>query len=540
MDKPEERAAERELPQAVVARRRSFSLVWLIPLVAVLIGGWLVVKALREKGPEITIAFRSAEGLEAGKTKIKYKDVMIGLVEEISLQPDLSGVVVRASLDPGSEPFLTEKTRFWIVRARVVAGEVSALGTLLSGAYITLDPVREGKPTKHFVGLEVPPVVTKGLPGRHFVLEAGRMGSLDVGAPVYYRQLQVGQVVSSELLPGGETFRFTVFVDAPYHEYVYAASRFWNASGIDLRLDAGGVRLTTESLVAVVAGGIAFDHLDPRQPKAPAEENSLFTLYDSRQEASEASYTRRTRYLLHFDESVRGLEPGAPVEFHGVKIGEVVRFDLEYHARQGDFRVPVEIELEGERISLVGELPESERGATLLDRLVRRGLRAQLKSGNMVTGKLIVDIDFHPRAPARALGRGGEYPEIPTIPSDIETVLSRLDVVLAKIEKIPFDEIGQGLRRNSENLNANLVEIRRLTGRVNDETVPELSRTMQQMQQTLAELQRSLGSDSAVQLETIRAMAEVGEAARAVRALTDYLERHPEALIYGKEEEKKP
>lgn len=540
MDKPEERAAERELPQAVVARRRSFSLVWLIPLVAVLIGGWLVVKALREKGPEITIAFRSAEGLEAGKTKIKYKDVMIGLVEEISLQPDLSGVVVRASLDPGSEPFLTEKTRFWIVRARVVAGEVSALGTLLSGAYITLDPVREGKPTKHFVGLEVPPVVTKGLPGRHFVLEAGRMGSLDVGAPVYYRQLQVGQVVSSELLPGGETFRFTVFVDAPYHEYVYAASRFWNASGIDLRLDAGGVRLTTESLVAVVAGGIAFDHLDPRQPKAPAEENSLFTLYDSRQEANEASYTRRTRYLLHFDESVRGLEPGAPVEFHGVKIGEVVRFDLEYHARQGDFRVPVEIELEGERISLVGELPESERGATLLDRLVRRGLRAQLKSGNMVTGKLIVDIDFHPRAPARALGRGGEYPEIPTIPSDIETVLSRLDVVLAKIEKIPFDEIGQGLRRNSENLNANLVEIRRLTGRVNDETVPELSRTMQQMQQTLAELQRSLGSDSAVQLETIRAMAEVGEAARAVRALTDYLERHPEALIYGKEEEKKP
>lgn len=540
MERPESPEAESALPQAVVSRRRSFSLVWLIPLVAVLIGGWLVVKALREKGPEITIAFRSAEGLEAGKTRIKYKDVAIGLVEEISLSPDLTGVVVRVSLDPGSEPFLTEKTRFWIVRARVVAGEVSALGTLLSGAYITLDPVREGKPTKHFVGLEVPPVVTKGLPGRHFVLEAGRMGSLDVGAPVYYRQLQVGQVVSSELLPGGETFRFTVFIHAPYHEYVYATSRFWNASGIDLRLDAGGVRLTTESLVAVVAGGIAFDHLDPRQPKAPAEENRLFTLYDSRQEASEASYTRRTRYLLHFDESVRGLEPGAPVEFHGVKIGEVVRFDLEYHAQQGDFRVPVEIELEGDRISLVGELPESERGATLLDRLVRRGLRAQLKSGNMVTGKLIVDIDFHPRAPARALVRGGEYPEIPTIPSDIETVLSRLDVVLAKIEKIPFDEIGQGLRRNSENLNANLVEIRRLTGRFNDETVPELGRTLQQMQQTLAELQRSLGSDSAVQLETTRAMAEVGEAARAVRALTDYLERHPEALIYGKEEEKKP
>ena len=193
-----------ELPEAVVSKRKhQISIVWFVPLVALLIGGWLVYKTLSEKGPTVTISFKSAEGLEAGKTKIKYKNVELGQVKKIHLTPDLAGVLVEAELVKEAEDFLSANTRFWVVRARVAAGQVSGLGTIFSGAYIGLDPGKPGLPASQYVGLETPPVVTTDLPGRHFRLYAKRLGSLDIGAPVYYRQIKVGQVVSYKLNEDG-------------------------------------------------------------------------------------------------------------------------------------------------------------------------------------------------------------------------------------------------------------------------------------------------------------------------------------------------
>jgi len=460
--------------------------------------------------------------------------VEIGQVEDIQLSEDISHVTVTASMAKGTEPYLTDKTRFWVVRARVSAGEVSGLGTLLSGAYLGIDPVREGAPKSTFEGLEVPPVLTRGLPGRHFLLEAQTLGSLDVGSPVYYRQIPVGQVVSNELDAGADLVRLMIFIHAPYDQQVHRETRFWNASGIDVQADAAGVRIDTQSLTTILSGGIAFETPAAVEAPAPVEEDATFTLFANRDAAHEMVYTRKTRWLLHFQDSVRGLAPGAPVEFRGIKIGEVVDIKLLYDTRSLDFEIPVLIDLEPERIQVVGEAPEDSKA--FLSFLVAKGLRAQLKTGNLLTGQLLVDFDIHPEAPPATVDFTGEYPGIPTIPSPLESILAKLDDVLKKLDKIPYGEIGKELQLAMVSLNANLEQTRRLTGNLNEQTLPKIHESLDAVQQTLDGMQRSLGPDSAVSIEARRAMAELGGAARSVRVLLDYIERHPEALLFGKEE----
>ena len=214
--------------QAVVQTKKSVSIVWIVPLVALLIGGWLAYRAITGKGPTIRIAFESAAGLEAGKTKIKFKDVEVGQVEDIRLNPDMSQVIVTARLTKNAKQYLSEHTRFWVVRARVAGGGVSGLGTLFSGAYIAIDPGKPGKTIRSFKGLETPPIVTTDLPGRHFMLKAERLGSLDIGKPVYFRQIQVGQVVAYEMEKDGHAVDIKIFIHAPHHERVHKNTRFWN------------------------------------------------------------------------------------------------------------------------------------------------------------------------------------------------------------------------------------------------------------------------------------------------------------------------
>ena len=248
----------------------TLAVVWIVPLVAVIIGGWLIYKASSEKGLTINITFNSAEGLEAGKTKIKYKDVELGQVEHITLSPNLSQVVVSAQLDKEAGKHLSENSSFWVVRARIAVGGISDLGTIFSGAYIEVDFGEPGKRTLHFKGLEEPPIVTTGLPGRHFILEADRRGSLDIGSAVYYRQIKVGQIVAYQLAPDGRMITFKIFVHAPYHNYVRKNTHFWNASGLDVSLDAKGIRIDTESLATLIVGGIAFDVPKNTRPGDPS------------------------------------------------------------------------------------------------------------------------------------------------------------------------------------------------------------------------------------------------------------------------------
>ena len=519
MTNPQPEQPADAIPEAVVTPRSGISIVWLIPVIAALIGGWLAWKAFSEQGPTITISFKSAEGLEAGKTKIKYKDVEIGLVNNVELSKDLTHIMVTAQLVKGAEEYLTDKTQFWVVRASVRAGQVSGLGTLLSGAYIGIDPVTTGKSTRHFEGLETPPVVTTDQPGHYFMLRAGRRGSLDVGAPVYYREIQVGEVVAYHVGEDADSIDFKIFVHAPYDKKVHENTRFWNASGLDVSVTAQGIKVDTESLVSILIGGIAFGTPENESPGSVPQEGQVFPLYDNREAAKQKKFAEKRRFLLYFDGSVRGLSPGAPVEFRGIEIGEVVDVKLQLNAVTQEFQIPVLIDLEPERVTRTGQIPpewenlsKKERQNRFFDQLVAQGLRAQLKTGNLVTGKLFVDLDIYVKARTAAIDYSGTYPVLPTIPTSLEELTNRVSAILDKLDQFPIDRIGKNM----------------------DATLEGLQLTVTQTQKTLAALEKTLNTDSPLQQQLQQTLEELSGAARSLRLLADYLERNPEAILRGK------
>jgi paraquat-inducible protein B len=539
-----------DLPEAVAVPRRRFTpqLIWVVPIVAVLVGGWLAVKAILERGPVITITFKTAEGLEAGKTKIKYKDVEIGVVKTITLSPNRKGIVATAELSKQAEEFLREDTRFFVVRPRITAGGVSGLGTLLSGGYIGMDIGKSRETRRDFVGLEVAPIVTGEEPGRQFVLHADDLGSADVGTPVYFRRVTVGQVVATALDKDGKGVTFTIFINAPYDQYVTRNTRFWNASGIDVSLDAAGFQVHTESVVSIMVGGIAFQVLPDLPPEPPADANASFTLFSDRAQAFKAPDTIVDTYLLVFDSSIRGLTPGAPVDFRGVTIGEVVRVGVSINPTTLVFHMPVEVKIFPRRLlpyQFVGGVlqPASSEDVRRqrMKLFVERGLRAQLRTGNLLTGQLYVALDFFPNAPKTTVDFAKKPPEIPTIPGTFEELQVTLTGIVKKLDKLQIEEIGGDARKVLASLDETLKGVDVLLKRVDADVVPDLRRalesagaTLKSADATLKNTDTVLSSDSPLQSDLRQTLVELNRTLAAIRALADTLERHPESLLRGK------
>ena len=528
------------------------------------------------KRPEITISFKSAEGLEAGKTKIKYKDVEIGQVDTIAIGKDLSHVIVSAELGKGAAPYLTDKTRFWVVRARVSSGAVSGLGTLLGGAYIAIDPREDGKSAREFVGLENQPIISTNEPGRQFKLKAQELGSLQQGTVVYYRQIPVGKVENFTLAENGQDIDIQIFIHEPYHQYVRKNTRFWDASGFDVTLGAEGLEINTQSVLSIMSGGLAFDNfLDLELENPPAEESQVFTLYDSFEAAQQVSYNVKTYWNLIFKgASIRGLKPGAPVELKGLVLGKVLDVNLQVGENPSDWAISVLVETETERLAGQTGFPDENKRREFIDHLVANGLRAQLKTGNILTGQLFVDLDFYPNQPPAKMDWEGKYPVFPTIPKSSEEFLSALEQLLEKLKAFPVKKIGSDLQaivanleKTTRQLSSGEVEsiihnVNSFTGQLNasnlDALVKNLNKTIQdigilmedlntggdgevvatltQAQKTLVSIEQILSSDSSFNQETTRAMREIADAASAIRMLVDFLERQPNALIYGKGE----
>lgn len=569
-----------DIPEVEILQRSGLSLVWVIPIIALVVGGWLGVKAFMEKGPTITITFASAEGLEAGKTKIKYKEVELGKVETIALNGDLSRVVVTATLSKQAENLLTENTRFWVVRARVAAGEVSGLGTLFSGAYIGMEPGTSGEPAKEFNGLDKAPVVSTQTGGRYFELKAQRLGSLDIGSPVFYRQIKVGRVVDYGMGEGGKAVNIRIFVFAPYDQFVFRNTRFWNAAGLDASVSADGIELNMESLVSILIGGIAFETPNNLEPGGLAPAAHEFKLYATQSSIYEKTYAEKEYYLLSFKDSVRGLTLGAPVEFSGIKIGQVVDVKLEYNPEKLEFHIPVLIEIEPERMSYVGHTGNDTNEG--LEKLVDKGLRAQLKTGNLLTGQLLVEVNFFPDAPVARILYTGDYPELPTIPTPLEKVTTNVARFLERLDKFPLEQLGGEMQnliaelrhlvetirldepvetltqtldethRFVTNLNASfspelqqavtelariMEQVGQFAGTLNTQTAGEMSDTLNQAKDTIADVGRLLNSDSAMVNDLRDMLRELAKAAAAVRIMAEYIERHPESFIYGKDQQ---
>ncbi len=534
-------ADEEEIPQAVAREKgkRSFPFVWIIPVVALIVAGWTGLKSVWDQGPLITIQFNSAEGIEAGKTKIRYKSVEIGLVKAVKLSSDNKSAAVTAEMDRhASDAFLREDSRFWVVRPRIAGGQISGLTTLLAGSYIGADPGKSAQEKRSFVGLETPPVITSDVPGKPIVLQAENLGSLDVNSPVYYRGVLAGRVVSAEVAPDGRVVQVGVFIHSPYDKFLNTESRFWSESGIDLSIDAAGLKLNTESLITLLLGGIAFE-TPPDVEVQPAPPNAQFVLFDNRSAAFKPRETVVLPVIMKFTQSVRGLAVGAPVDFRGIGAGEVKRIDLEFDAPNVRFVQVVEANLFPERLRSRYRDP-SRRAlpdltpAQRIQRFVEHGLRAKLASANLLTGQQYVALDFFPKAAPAHTDASKTPVEIPTIAGGFGELQESLQNLAAKLEKVPFEQLAGDLRKALQSLDAMIRKADKLIDQVSSDVAPELRSTLEQARKTLGSAEQALGSESPLQGDLRETLIEVTKAAESVRALTDYLERHPESLLRGK------
>lgn len=534
-------SGEEKFASPAISRKEKsrISWIWLVPIVAALMGLSLVVRTWMQAGPEISISFNTAEGLEVGKTQLRYKDVNIGTVRSIGFNEDRSKVVVQAELSKDVSDLAREGTNFWVVRPRLDVSGVSGLGTLLSGAYIGVDAVEGNdnskKATKlHFEGLEIPPAVTHDRAGKRFKLKASDLGSLDIGSPVYFRRINVGRVIGYALDETGKAVNVEVFVDAPNDKFVTQGTRFWNASGVDFSVNADGLKVRTQSLISMAVGGVAFEPvISARDAGKQAAADAQFDLYVTESAAKANPDGEAFPIRMRFDQSIRGLSVGAAIDFSGITLGNVTQINMDFDPVAKRFYSLVDATLYPERLGRVFDEVRDRAvkdgdlaGNRLLGGMIKHGLRAQLRTANLLTGQLYVALDDFPHAKPVEF-KVSDPAMIPTVPGNLDQLQQQISNIIAKVEKIPFDKIGDDLRTT-------LASTSRLMNRLDKQVAPEAQNMLKQAKESMAQVNSLLASDASLPVNAEKAMQELGRAARSLRALADFLQANPEALLRGR------
>jgi paraquat-inducible protein B len=534
-----------EEPRARVRPGRRLSLVWVVPIiaVAVVIGiGW---RALAQRGPTITITFAAGEGIQSGQTKIRRKDVDLGTVESVKLTHDLSRVVMRARMLRSATPYLNEHTQFWIVRPRVSAEGISGLLTLVSGVYIEMRP-GGGNPRTEFKGLDQHPVLLPDTPGRSYRLQASHLASLNQGSAIFYRGLSVGEIYGYALNQKTQKIDIYAFVRAPYDKLIHPETRFWNASGLDVSLGAQGVHMVASSWQQLLSGGVEFATPSDAMDDAPSPVGAEFRLYDDKNSAERDPRGSLLLYRVDFTGTVAGIEHGTPVELLGSQIGQVRDVQLEYDARRHLLHTPVIVELDPTRVKIANGPERSapqlaQDFSAHLQEWVQRGLRARLTSASLLTGQQVVSLDMVANAAPAQIERVDSQLQIPSAPSvDVAQILQSVHSILRHIDRATA---GPELSHAMKELDRSLTQLDRITGELQPQITPlinSLRQSAEAAQRTLEQAGNVLGSNAAQSTDLPRLMQELTEAARSIRALADYLDRHPEALIRGKREEPRP
>jgi paraquat-inducible protein B len=542
MTEPDRPPPVDELPEALPDRKNRVRLpfVWILPAIVIVAGAFVAVHEKLAEGVPIEITFRTADDLEPNKTKISYKAVEIGQIKGIHVSKDRKNVVVEARIHRDARDYLVQDTRFWVVRPRVTGADISGLGTLVSGAYISVDVGHSAVPAHSFTGLEVPPIVTSGLPGHEYVLHAKDIGSLSIGSTVFYRHLSAGQVVAYSLDPSGDTVTIKVFVNSPYDQFVTHETRFWQASGIDMSIDSEGVKLHTESLASILQGGVAFQQVAGATPTPQSPEDSSFPLYTDRERAMREPDTVAQTFVMYFQGSLRGLSVGAPVDLRGINIGEVKRLSVEYDREAGMLRFPVEVDIFPQRIrgrprTGRAEADDSDIGAhAMIDSMVAHGMRAELKTGSLLTGQKFVSVDVEKRASPDRVDWNEHPPIFPTAAGGLDEIQDSIGSVAKKLDSVPFDQLSARLLATLAALQDTLKSTNQVMHQVNGSIAPQVTATLKEAEDAMKNAKEALSADAPLQSDLGSTLLELSHAARSVSALADYLERHPEALIRGK------
>lgn len=522
--------------------------VWIVPIIALCIAGWLALKAWQEQGPQIEIIFDDAAGITVGKTQVKYRDVVIGQVQDIKLSKDFQKVAVYVELDPQVESLISVHSRFWVVSPRISLSKISGLDTLLSGVYIEMDPGQPGSYETRFEGLTEPPSVRSYEEGTQYTLLSEELGSLDIGSVVYHKQIPVGEVTRYRLLAEKGKVEISIFIKSPYNRLIKESTKFWNVSGIGFELDADGLSAKMETLSTLVSGGLAFDTPPDIEVKANlAESGRMFYLFEDKEAVAEGALTVSYPYLIRFNGSVRGLSKGAPVEFRGIQVGKVEHVELNYGI-DADRLVNIAVSIQPERVNPKNKLSFEELNE-LLNQLVSNGMRAQLKPRNILTGSLYVDLvpEYQPEPNSDAqMARYGGYWVLPSAKNQELQIVRRVSDIAKRIEALPIENIGKNLDGGlqgfsdimTETQERKIVEdIDRLLQSLNGST-GSLADTIVTMRRTLESVDQTIASDSPLHYRLMEMMEDVGSAAASLEGLTDRLSRDPSALLLGTQEEK--
>ena len=548
--------------RARTRRSRRVPIIWSIPLLAIAIGAWLAWDTLSKQGPTIKVSFETAEGLQAGQSQLKYRDIVLGTVKSLDLTHDHSHVIVTISTTRQAEPLLTSQTVFWVVKPRLFAGNISGLETLLSGSYVGMLPGDDSTAASQrtFIGREDPPIFTASVPGHTFLVKANRLGSISLGSPVFFRDLSVGEVLGWDIGEMARNVTIRVFVRAPYDRYVNADTRFWNASGVSLKLGGSGVELQLESLRALVLGGVAFNTPDEKADAPMAADNHVFPLFADRETAEASSYSRKIPVISYFPGSVHGLAPGSDVTMHGLVVGHVTGVRLTYDAARDAIMAPVTYDVEPERIVGVGKHVYATTREAVED-VLKRGLRAHLESASLITGQQMVALDLVPDAPPTPLTMEGDAFVLPTTEGGgFASLQASATALLDRVNDIPFKQIGDSLsgilrsantmvsgpqmQQSLTDLAATLGSTKGFMAQLDTNTGPAL----RQLPQVTANLEKALasvnklalsfntgyGDNTQVNRDLGRLLVQTNDAVRSLRALADLLQRHPEALIKGR------
>ncbi|WP_299073586.1 intermembrane transport protein PqiB [uncultured Paraglaciecola sp.] len=526
--------------EALIKPVRTISKIWLVPIVALFIGIWMVYYQWSNQGPLITIEFTTATGLEAGKTTIKTRNVDVGIVKNIQLTEDLSGVLVTVRMNKNASSLLHSDNQFWIESPRVSLSGVSGLGTILSGTYINMVPGINAQLSEHFVALEAPPVTAAGTPGLHVTLNSETEFAYKKGDPVIYKGIKVGEFEDIYFNFEERIVYYNTFIEAPYHQLITTNTKFWDISGVQMELGASGMKISTGSLEAMLTNGVTFGIPDGMPMGQVITERSFFDIHPNYDSASEQRFKLKAEYVILVKDTIRGLTVGAPVEYRGLMIGKVLAINsLEYQQNnllQQGYDIPVTISIQPGRV----QQPDNAQGLAFIRKQIRlwiqQGLRATLKTGNLLTGAMFVDLQHYPDEPVVAAKTIQGYEVIPTITGEFSEITTKVTGILDNINELKLNEISNSvnsmLSQMSKTAQALQVTVSNVDTLLSSVQKDNLSSTLAETLENLSNLSKGFSSDSETYTELSKTMRTLQSTLQDLQPILLQLNSKPNSLIF--------
>lgn len=538
-------------------KKGRISWIWIIPAISALLGLSAAIRHFSEQGPLVELQYNSGNGIVIGKTQVKYKGVPVGLVEAIAFDEKLEKVIVKARLNKEVSGYLGETTNFSLITAKIRGTNFQGLSTLLSGPYISMDwstktPKRSKK--KRFVGLEQPPLTPPGAQGSRITLYSPQAGSVGVGSPILYRNMEVGRVESFDFSADLKRIEHIAFVNAPYDQLLGATTRFWDVSGLRVEAGSDGLKVELASVNTLLSGGVSFGNIVDAETAPLDPDKLVFAIYDDEKAAKESQYdaVAGDGYLfLSYFPTVEGVSVGSAVTWEGIRIGTVRDVVADVTRATEKAGLYVVYELQPARLGLNDMAPAELRKG--LEDWIGNGVRAQLNVNSILSGRKSVRLVKTDNTDGLSLDLANRpYPSIPTSGSDVTQVSQNVADITDEIAALPLDDLVDSavrLLRNADRLIANpetqqlpaelgamVASMNQLTDGIGAsvEDLPQLIASLEKMADAGEMALVGLSPESEVYVELSLALRDLREASQSLSALARRLEMQPDAIIKGR------